>query len=55
MLSKEHYCCKINKLFINEKQCFPSSFMIFQNSQVPFKQEVGDGVEGGEVGGGFTL
>ena len=43
MLSKEHYCCKINKLFINEKQCFPSSFMIFQNSQLPFKQGVGDG------------
>ena len=45
MLSKEHYCCKINKLFINEKQCFPSSFMIFQNSQLPFKQ----GVERGGV------
>ena len=48
MLSKEHYCCKINKLFINEKQCFPSSFMIFQNSQLPFKQGVADG---GGVGG----
>ena len=47
MLSKEHYCCKINKLFINEKQCFPSSFMIFQNSQLPFKQEVADGGGGG--------
>ena len=56
MLSKEHYCCKINKLFINEKQRFPSSFMIFQNSQLPYKQGVGDG--GGGWGwrvGGFTL
>ena len=34
MLSKEHYCCKINKLLINEKQCFPSSFMVFQSSQL---------------------
>ena len=54
MLSKEH-CCNINKLFINEKQCFPSSFMIFQNCQLPFKQGVGDGGEGGGGGGGFTL
>ena len=57
MLSKKHYCCKINKLFINEKQRFPSSFMIFQNSQLPYKQGVGDG--GGGWGGGgegeFTL
>ena len=51
MLSKEHYCCKINKLFINEKQCFPSSFMIFQNSQLPFKQGVADGGGGGRGGG----
>ena len=49
MLSKEHYCCKINKLFINEKQCFPSSFMIFQNSQLPYKQGVANG--GGREGG----
>ena len=50
-LSKEHYCCKISKLFINEKQCFPSSFMIFQNSQLPFQQEVGDRGTGVERGG----
>ena len=54
MLSKEHYCCKNNKLFINEKQRFPSSFMIFQNSQLPYKQGVGDG-KGGVERGGFTL
>ena len=36
LLSKEHYCCKIHKLFINEKQCFPSFFMIFKNSQLPY-------------------
>ena len=23
LISKEHYCCKIHTLFINEKQCFP--------------------------------
>ena len=53
MPSKEHYCRKINKLFINEKQRFPSSFMIFQNSQLPYKQGVGDegGGGGGEWGG----
>ena len=39
MLSKEHYCCKINKLFINEKQCFPSSFMVFKNPQLPWDGE----------------
>ena len=58
MLSKEHYCCKINKLFINEKQCFLSSFMIFQNSQLPFKQGVADGGGGGrgvERGGFHTV
>ena len=53
MFSKEHYCCKINKLFINEKQCFPSSFMICQNSQLPFKQRVADGGSG-EGGGGCS-
>ena len=52
-LSKQPYCCKINKLFINEKQCFRSSFMIFQNSQLPFKQGVGDG--GCEEGGVHTV
>ena len=43
MLSKDHYCYKINKLFINEKQCFPSSFMVFQNSQLPYNLGVEDG------------
>ena len=52
MLSKEHYCRKINKLFINEKQRFPSSFMIFQNSQLPYKQGVGDGWGVGVESGG---
>ena len=55
MLSKEHYCCKINKLFINEKQRFPSSFMIFQNSQLPYKQGVGDGGGWGWRGGVHTV
>ena len=57
MLSKEHYCCKINKLFIDEKQRFPSPFMIFKNSQLPYKQGVGDRGGGGgwRGGGGVTL
>ena len=36
LLSKEHYSCKIHKLIINEKQCFTSLFMIFQNYQLPY-------------------
>ena len=33
MLSKEHYCCKINKLFIDEKQCFPSTLKSIINRE----------------------
>ena len=47
MLNKEHYCCKINKLFINEKQCFPSSFMIFKTLNSLLNRGWGMGGDGG--------
>ena len=54
MLSKEHYCCKINKFVINEKQCFiPKTLNSLINRL--WGMGGGGGGGGGEGGGVHTV